>query len=49
LSQQDLEPYIQPFMEKLGAKMQSNDVKVQKKAILFVLGLLFRVAVDLKP
>ena len=28
---QDLEPFIQPLMEKLGAKLQSNDVKVQKK------------------
>ena len=29
---QDLEPFIQPLMEKLGKKMQSSDVKVQKKA-----------------
>jgi len=36
VEREDLEPYIQPFMEKLGAKMQSNDVKVQKKAITFI-------------
>lgn len=32
VSLQDLEPFIQPLMEKLGAKLQSQDIKVQKKA-----------------
>jgi hypothetical protein len=31
-----LEPFIQPLMEKLGNKMQSSDVKLQKKAITFI-------------
>ena len=33
---EDLEPYVQPLMEKLGTKLSSSDVKVQKKAITFI-------------
>ncbi|CAK9028346.1 Importin-5 (Imp5) (Importin subunit beta-3) (Karyopherin beta-3) (Ran-binding protein 5) (RanBP5), partial [Durusdinium trenchii] len=36
LEREDLEPFIQPLMEKLGAKLQSQDIKVQKKAITFI-------------
>lgn len=36
VEREDLEPFIQPLMEKLGNKMQSSDVKLQKKAITFI-------------
>ncbi|CAE8634646.1 unnamed protein product [Polarella glacialis] len=36
VEREDLEPFVQPFMEKLGARLQSGNALNQKKAITFI-------------
>eukprot|EP00933_Yihiella_yeosuensis_P042171 TRINITY_DN3669_c0_g4_i1.p1 TRINITY_DN3669_c0_g4~~TRINITY_DN3669_c0_g4_i1.p1 ORF type:complete len:1118 (+),score=297.78 TRINITY_DN3669_c0_g4_i1:93-3446(+) len=36
VEREDLEPFVQPMMEKLGPKLQSGTTLIQKKAITFI-------------